>query len=296
VPSFPIIDTHLHVWDPRHLDYPWLSSLPLLNKPYLLKDFDRHCGNIAVAQMVFVQCEADFAQFVGEAAWVEQLAASEDPRLAAIVPWAPLEQGRKAADAIQTLLRVSRRVKGIRRIIQFEADPAFCLQTDFVEGVRLLGDFDLHFELCVKGGVQFENARLLVEQCPGVRFILDHIGKPSIGEGVLEPWSSQIGKLAALPNVWCKISGLVTEADFDRWQANDLAPYVRRVLDVFGVNRVMYGGDWPVAFQASTYTRWVETLDELLAEYGMSYAETQKVYRDNATAFYRLPELKDNIS
>ena len=127
--DFPIIDTHLHVWDPQRLRYPWLDDIPLLNKPYLLEDYDRACGPVAVEKMVFLQAEADVSQFQAEADWVDSLA-ERDSRLQGIVPWAPLELGDGARPALEQL-SANPRVKSIRRIIQFEPDIEFCLRPDF---------------------------------------------------------------------------------------------------------------------------------------------------------------------
>lgn len=285
MPDFPIIDTHLHLWDPRKLSYPWLAGVPLLNRAYLLKEYRAAYGPVAVEQMVFLQCECDPAQYRQEAEWITSLA-MEDARIRGIVPWAPLEKGAAAGPELAHLAR-NPLVKGIRRIIQFEPDPGFCLRPEFVEGVRLLADFNLHFEICIKGDEQFRNTLTLVQKCPRTRFILDHIGKPFIQEGILEPWASMLKELAAFPNTVCKMSGLVTEADHAHWKDQDLRPYIEHVMECFGFERTLYGGDWPVAFQATTYPRWVQTLEQALT--GASRAQLRKVFRDNAVAFYRLP-------
>jgi L-fuconolactonase len=282
--DFPIIDTHLHVWDPDNLSYPWLADVPLLNKPYLPADYAAACGPVDVEAMVFVQAEVDFAQFADEAAWVTSLAREEDNRIRGIVPWAPLEKGDAARPGLEALAQ-NPLIKGIRRIIQFEPDPAFCLRPDFVEGIRALPDFGLHFEICIVHS-QMANVIKMVAQCPDVTFILDHIGKPDIKNHVLEPWKEDLRVLAQLPNMWCKMSGLVTEADHEHWVAEDLQPYIEHVMDCFGFDRVMYGGDWPVAYQATEYPRWVRTLEDAVS--GCSEAEMEKLFRSNAKAFYRL--------
>jgi predicted TIM-barrel fold metal-dependent hydrolase len=281
---FPIIDTHLHVWNPSYLRYPWLDDIPLLNKPYLPKDYKVACGPIDVAGMVFVQCEADFPLFMEETAWVTQLAREEEPRIQGIVPWAPLEKGDGARPALEKLAR-NPLIKGIRRIIQFEPDPEFCLRPDFVMGVQALPDYGLHFEICIVH-TQMANTIKMVEQCPNVRFILDHIGKPDIKNHVLEPWKQELKILAGFPNMWCKMSGLVTEADHKKWTQEDLKPYIDHVLDCFGFGRVMYGGDWPVAYQATEYPRWVQTLE--WAVRGCSAEQLRSLFRNNALHFYRL--------
>ncbi len=281
--DFPIVDTHLHLWDPSHLRYPWLDEIPMLNQPHLLADYARATGSVQVEKMVFLQCEADFSQFMDEAAWVTALA-KEEPRIAGLVPWAPLEKGDAARDALEELAANSL-VKGIRRIIQFEADPAFCLRPDFVRGVQALADYGLSFDICIDH-TQLANTIQLVAQSPNVQFILDHIGKPDIKAQLLDPWRQEIEELAALPNVWCKISGLVTEADHANWSRADLKPYIDHVIAAFGFDRVLYGGDWPVSTQATTYPRWVETLAWAVGD--ASATERRKLFHDNAIAFYRL--------
>ena len=281
--QFPIVDTHLHLWDTNYLRYPWLDGIPLLNRPYLLEDYRRATEPVQVEMMVFLQCECDSSQFMQEAQWVTNLS-KEDPRIKGIVPWAPLEKGNAARADLERLAE-NKLVKGIRRIIQFEPDIDFCLRPDFVKGVQLLADYNLSFDLCISH-VQMANSIKLVAQCPNVRFILDHIGKPDIKNQVFEPWKEELRALAGFPNVWCKMSGLVTEADHRHWTQEELKPYIDHVVDCFGFDRVMYGGDWPVAAQATPYPRWVETLE--WAVHGCSDTELRQLFRDNAIGFYRL--------
>jgi len=281
---FALIDTHLHLWDPGYLRYSWLDNNTLLNKPYLLEDYNRHCDGVQVEKMVFLQCEVDPPYYQQEAAWITSLAA-QDGRIAGMVPWAPLEKGDAVRPELETLLAANPLVKGIRRIIQFEPDLDFCLRPDFVRGVQLLADYGLSFDICISH-IQLANTIKLVAQCPNVQFILDHIGKPDIKGGVLEPWQTELRTLAAFPNVWCKMSGLVTEADHQAWTAADLQPYIDHVVACFGFDRVLFGGDWPVAYQATLYPRWVETLQAAVS--GCSAGELRQLFRDNAVAFYRL--------
>jgi L-fuconolactonase len=281
MPNFPIVDTHLHIWDLSRLRYPWLASVPMLNKNHLITDYRAACGSVTVAKLVFLQCECDPAQFQAEADWVTEVAQS-DPRICGIVPWAPLEQG-DAADAALARLAANPLIKGIRRIIQFEADPAFCLQPRFVRGVQLLGKHGLNFDLCINHR-QLANTIKLVRQCPGVKFVLDHIAKPDIKAGLLDPWRAELRELAALPNVWCKLSGLVTEADHAVWTPAGLQPYIDHVITCFGFDRVMFGGDWPVSTQATDYPRWVATLDAALPR--ATPEQLRKLYVTNAETFY----------
>jgi L-fuconolactonase len=283
MPSFPIVDTHLHIWDLTRLRYPWLAGVPMLNKSHLIEDYRRACGDVAIAKMVFVQCECDPAQFQQEAEWVRAVARTE-PRIRGIVAWAPLEKGG-AAEADLARLAADPLVKGIRRIIQFEPDITFCLRPAFVRGVQLLHAHGLSFDLCINH-LQLSNTIKLVRQCPDVHFVLDHIGKPDIKSGRLDPWRDELRELSRMENVWCKLSGLATEADHAKWTAADLRPYIDHVIECFGFDRVMFGGDWPVSTQATTYSRWVATVDEALL--GCAPEELRKVYVATAEMFYRV--------
>jgi L-fuconolactonase len=283
MPNFPIVDTHLHIWDLRRLRYPWLASNALLNKNHLIEDYQRACGPVKVAKMVFLQCECDPAQYQAESDWVTEVAKT-DPRIRGIVPWAPLEQGEGAGEALSKLAS-NPLVKGVRRIIQFEADPAFCLKPDFVRGVQALHAHGLSFDICINH-TQLANTIKLVRQCPNVAFILDHIAKPDIKAGKLDPWRAELKELAGFPNMWCKMSGLATEADHKAWKPADLKPYIDHVMACFGFDRVIFGGDWPVSTQAVDYPGWVRTLDDALK--GASEADLKKLYVTNAEKFYRV--------
>jgi L-fuconolactonase len=233
--------------------------------------------------MVFLQCECDPAQFQQESDWVTEVAKT-DPRIRGIVPWAPLEKGEGAGEALSKLA-ANPLVKGIRRIIQFESDPAFCLKPDFVRGVQALHAHGLSFDLCINH-TQLANTIKLVRQCPDVAFILDHIAKPDIKAGKLDPWRAELKELAGFPNVWCKLSGLATEADHKAWKPADLKPYIDHVMACFGWDRVIFGGDWPVSTQAIDYPGWVRVLDDALK--GASESELKKLYVTNAEKFYRV--------
>lgn len=283
MPSFPIVDTHVHLWDIGHLRYPWLASVPTLNKNHLVDDYRRATGPVEVAKMVFVQCECDPAQFQQEVAWVTEISRIE-PRIRGIVAWAPLERGGPS-DAELARLAENPLVRGVRRIIQFEPDIEFCLQPAFVQGVQLLAAHGLSFDLCINH-LQLANTIRLVRQCPKVKFVLDHIGKPEIKTGMLDPWRAGLRELAGMQNVWCKLSGLATEADHAKWSSADLRPYIDHVVESFGFDRVMFGGDWPVSTQATDFPRWVSTVDEALSR--CSPDELRKVYVRNAEMFYRV--------
>ncbi len=211
--------------------------------------------------------------------------AEHDPRLQAIVAYAPLEDGRRVRAFLADLVQISPLVRGVRRITQGEADPAFCLRPDFISGVQQLADYGLSCDLCLNH-TQLGPTIELVQHCPDVQFMLDHIAKPGIAAGLLEPWQAQLAELAALPNVMCKISGVVTEADQTNWTVEQIAPYVQHALSVFGPERVAFGSDWPVVLLAAEYQRWVATLEELTTH--LDPAAQAQLWAPNAQRFYRI--------
>ena len=282
VRDLPIVDTHIHLWNPKVLQYPWLKEIPFLNRSFILDDYQQACGAINVEAMVFVQCDAHPKDGLTETAWVTSLAKSE-PRIKGIVAWAPLEEGEVARSVVAKLAE-NPLVKGIRRIIQSESIE-FCVQPGFIQGVQMLEEFGLNFDICIYHP-QLANTIQFVKQCPNVQFILDHIGKPNIKNQLFEPWKREIKVLSEFPNVFCKVSGLVTEADFEKWTPEDLKPYIDHVIACFGFDRVIYGSDWPVAAQATEYPRWVDTLKWAVS--GCSDDELHKLFHDNAVRFYRL--------
>lgn len=278
-----MIDTHLHLWNPKVLRYAWLDENPLLNKAYLMQDYLEATKGILIEKAVFVQSECDPKQSEEEVKWVTGIA-SAFPVIQGIVAWAPVEIGYAARENYERLL-VNKLVKGVRQIIQFEKDIDFCLRPKFIEGVKALEEYDLHFELCISH-VQLENTIELVKKCPNIRFVLDHIGKPDIKNGIDEPWKSQIKILSQMKNVSCKLSGLVNEAKHHEWTKEELHPYLQHTIDCFGVDRVMYGGDWPVILMASEYKDWCSAFNSFIQ--GYSENEIAKICYKNADLIYRL--------
>ncbi len=285
MPDVPIVDSHVHLWDPTAFRMPWLDGNERLNRPYGLADYDAQTQGLVIQEIVYLQVEVTPAYGLLEALWAVNRAA-EEARLQAIIAWAPLEDGAVCRTYLTALAEISPLIKGVRRVTQGEADLQFTSRPGFVEAARMLPEFGFSCDICI-AHPQLPSAIALVRACPETDFVLDHIAKPDIKGHLLDPWRAQIEELASLPNVSCKVSGMVTEADPDHWTPNDLAPYVAHVLDAFGQDRVMYGGDWPVVLNASPYRRWVETLDALTAH--LSYDARRALWSDNARRFYRLP-------
>lgn len=280
--SFTFIDTHVHFWDQQVLPCPWLVEVPSIAGPHTPEVLRREAGSgvEGPAQIVFVECGAPW---LDEVKWVEQLAARE-PRITAIVAKLMVNEGAQTVAGLAELKRHPL-VRGVRHLIQHEPDPDFCARPEFIAGVQAVGAAGMSFDLCCFHH-QLPAVIRLVSACPATRFILDHFGKPGIKAGLLDPWREHIRTLAALPNVDCKLSGLITEADHAAWTAGQLRPYVEHVLATFGPARLMFGGDWPVAKLAGAYPRWLETAGALVSH--LSSAEQAAIFSGNARRVYRL--------
>ena len=277
-----IIDTHVHLWDTNCLDYPWLKSNPQLNKPFLLEDFDQHTAGLNISKIVFIECAVNDAQKRREVDWVTSLA-EKNPRIAAIVASALIERGERARGELEYLAQ-NPKVKGVRRM-PFALSEDGSLTADFVRGVRLLADYNLSFDLCLSY-TQLRIAIELVQQCPQVSFILDHIGNPNIRENIFDPWAVEIRTLSQLPNVFCKISSVPTHADHEKWTTDDIKPFIVHVLECFGFSRVLFASDWPVCLKATSYSRWLQSLQEIIA--GCTREEENRLFYANAERVYRI--------
>jgi len=290
-----IIDTHLHLWDLRSQRLPWLTSAPtILNRTYSLDDFSTATRGLNV-RAVYMEVDVEETTLDQEADTILDLARpGRSPILAAVLG------GRPASPRLGsylTRLRANPGFKGIRQVLHGSSTPAgYCLQPEFVRGVRHLGTLGLSFDLCMRPR-ELPDGATLAAACPETRFILDHCGNPDLksfrsprtGESpplhTSDEWKRSIETLAKRSNVICKISGigagLVPGAG-----AEELAPAVNHCLDSFGPDRVVFGGDWPVCLLGITYLRWVEHLREITS--ARPESDRRKLWHANAARFYGL--------
>jgi len=275
-----ITDAHVHLWDLSKLSYPWLEEVPAIKRSFGLSDYQEATKGIAVTNMIFVQAECLPQEYQAEVDYVTRLAA-EDPRIRSMVAYFPLDQ--HPVNELLEKLVANKLVKGIRRLE--EAPDALYNNPRFLANLKLLGSYGLSFDLGVKAH-QLAGAVDLVKAVPDNRYMLDHFGKPAIGSGEFKEWRAHIMELAKNPQVYCKLSGLVTEADWTRWTVADLRPYVEVVMEQFGPGRVAFGSDWPVVTLASSYKRWYETAMQLCE--GLSADELKRVFYQNALDFYQI--------
>lgn len=277
-----IVDTHQHLWDKDLFHYAWLAPLPLLDRSFRLSDYSEATRGLEIAKTVFVECDVDEAQVLDEALHVLRLANDPGNCIAGVVA-----SGRPEKDGFKAYLdKVSAhpQLKGIRRIFHTHPDELGQGKL-FVENVARLATYGLSFDLCLLAR-QLPVALNLATRCPGVAFVLDHCGVPDVKGHALDPWRAHISELSRLPNVSCKISGLVAYANPANWQSGDLRPFVDHVIASFGWDRVMFGSDWPVCNLTANYQRWVATLLSLTDAAGE--ANQRKLFHDNAIRIYRL--------
>jgi len=284
MPSFPIVDTHVHLYDPGALPYSWTKGSDVLDQKSLPDRYFERTAPVEIEALVFVEVDIDAGHHLDEARFITRLADTE-PKLRGMVGHLPMTKGAAIAEDLEVFAGLPL-ARGVRDLIQKHADePGWCLQPAFVEAVKLLPRYGLSFDICLIHP-QMQDAIELVKRCPDTRFVLDHIGKPGIKAGAFDPWRADLKALAELPNVSCKISGVATEADHAAWTEEQLAPYIAHAIESFGFDRVMFGGDWPVSELAIRYAEWVAIVDRVVA--GASEEEKRKLFRDNAIAFYRL--------
>lgn len=277
-----IVDSHIHFWQPTHLRYGWLDEVPPINRAFLPENLLAQTGEHSLEKIVFVQAGAHPEDAMAEVKWVSELAETH-PQIQGIVADAALENGA-AVEAHLAELQNYPLVKGVRRLIQGEAD-GFCFSAEFIQSTNLLPKYNFTFDICAIH--QLPDVLHLVAACPDVNFVLDHFGKPAIKDGLLDPWRDQISQLASFKNVRCKLSGLITEAGHDNWQPADLQPYIDHVLEAFGANRLMYGGDWPVSLLASkSWSDWVTVAQNAISH--LDEDEQHKIFYQNAIDFYAL--------
>jgi L-fuconolactonase len=273
------IDAHHHLWRYSKVEYGWIAgNMTPIARDFLPQDLEQVLTSSGIQGSIAVQAR----QSLEETQFLLNFA-HEFPMIRGVVGWAPIA----SPEFPQVLERFHHygKLKGFRHVVQDEPDERFLLRPDFNAGIALLKSFGLVYDILIFER-QLPAAISFVDRHPSQVFVLDHIAKPRIRDRVLEPWRTNIRELARRENVYCKLSGMVTEAHWMQWTLPDLLPYFEVVLDAFGPKRLMAGSDWPVCLLAATYQTWSATLREFISP--LSGAEQEMILGGVATKVYSL--------
>jgi L-fuconolactonase len=273
------IDAHQHFWIYNPHEYDWIDeSMGMIRRNFLPEDLEPELQRNNVQGSVAVQAR----QTLEETRWLLELA-QQSPKILGVVGWVDL----CSPNVDSQLEEFSKHPKlvGVRHIVQSEPDDRFLLRKDFVRGISLLEEFDLAYDILIYTK-HLPVAAEFVERFPKHRFVLDHLAKPPIKTGEIEAWTLGIRRLAAFQNVWCKLSGLVTEAHWQRWKSEDIRPYLDVAFEAFGADRLMIGSDWPVCLVAGSYGRTLDVVNNYVQ--GIPAHARGAVLGENASRFWRL--------
>jgi L-fuconolactonase len=274
------IDAHHHLWKYSAAEYGWISpEMRAIRRDFLPEVLEKLMHHFGIEGTVAVQAR----QTLEETAWLLELA-RKHAVMRGVVGWVPLTEGAGVKRHLERFAG-DKKLRGVRHVIHDEADPRYILREDFNAGVRSLREFGLRYDILI-----FEKhlpaAIEFADRHPNQVFILDHIAKPRIKERIMSPWDRNILEIAKRPSVYCKLSGMVTEADLKRWTPADLQPYIDVVLRAFGPKRLMYGSDWPVMLLAGEYVRWYGVVTNAVSK--LSKAEQERIMGGTAVEAYGL--------
>lgn len=273
------LDSHQHFWRFNPVEYGWIDdSMSALRRDFLPEDL----APLAAAQQIDGAIAVQARQTLEETDWLLSLAQQHPSLVRGVVGWAPIAS--KGFPHILRRLRSNNALKSLRHIVQAEPD-GFLLQPNFQRGIAALRETGLVYDILITAR-QLPEAITFVDANPQQVFVLDHIAKPDLRSLALEPWATQIRDLARRPNVYCKLSGMVTEADWHNWTSAQLQPFYENVLEAFTPRRLMAGSDWPVCTVAASYESWWQIVHSWIAS--LSETEQAEILGDTAASVYQI--------
>lgn len=278
----PVVDSHVHIWDLDKLQPPWLAGAGELNQNARWQEYKQAAAGIDVVKAVYLEIDAAPSQFEQEAKLAIELCRDPGNVFAgAVIGGRPADDGFAAY--IEPLAKEPA-VKGVRQVLHGSTPAGTCLEPNFVRGIRKLGELGLSFDLCMRHA-DIPDAATLVRNAPDTSFVLDHCGNPPLFDD-LTVWKRDIDRIAALPNVVGKVSGIIASAKGRSWKPDDLAPVIHHMLETFGPDRVLFGGDWPVCTLGAPLKEWFDALALVVKD--LPADRRRKLFHDNAIRVYRL--------
>lgn len=272
------IDSHHHFWNYDPVEYNWIDdNMKQIRRDFLPPDLKNELSKTSIEGVISVQAR----QSIEETEWLLKMA-GENSFIKGVTGWLPLidPMVEKHLEKFST----DNHFKAVRHVLQGEANE-YMLEKNFNRGIKALRKFDLIYEILINEK-QLKSAIKLVDKHPDQIFVLDHIAKPLIKDGIISPWKENIIELSNRANVHCKISGLVTEADYKSWTTENLSPYIDVVLEAFGPERLLFGSDWPVCEVACKYSNWVDLVKSYISI--LSKDESEMIMGENAIKLYNL--------
>jgi len=274
-----IVDSHQHFWQVGRFDYPWMSpDVEVLYRDYLPAALAPVLNRNGVDKTIVVQA----SNSLEETRWLLNLS-EHNAFIGGVVGWVDLRSPDVAHQLDQ--FAAHPKFKGVRHLVEAEPADDWLTQQNTLNGLRELSSRGLSYDLLVHTR-HLEYAKKVADECPELDLVVDHLAKPPVALREIDEWAREMKEIASRPNVWCKLSGLITEADWANWRVEDLRPYVEKVLEYFGPARMMFGSDWPVCLLAASYYQVLESFEILLA--GLDEKDRRRVLSESAIEFYRI--------
>jgi L-fuconolactonase len=274
-----IVDSHQHFWEVGRFDYPWMSpEVEVLYRDYLPPAIAPVLDRNGVDKTILVQA----SNSLEETRWLLGLT-EHHAFIGGVVGWVDLQSADVARQLDEFVAHP--KFKGVRHLVEGEPADDWLTQLNTLKGLRELSSRGLSYDLLVHTR-HLEQVQKVADECPELHVVIDHLAKPPVARAEIDDWARKMKAIASRPNVWCKLSGLVTEAEWANWRVEDLQPYVDKVLEYFGPARMMFGSDWPVCLLAASYDQVLESFEILLA--GLDEKDRRRVFSESAIEFYRI--------
>jgi len=272
------IDSHQHFWEINKFNYSWMDQKSPLRKDFVPNDLEKLIKENQIDKTIIVQAVPS----TEETYWLLEMAENYD-FIAGVVGWVDLTDPK--IEKTLNILQENQFFKGVRHLWETDEDPEWIINSGAIRGLKVIAERNLTFDFLARPNNLIYIPKIM-NLVPNLRAVLDHIGKPEIAEKKIQPWLNDIRKISSIDNVFCKLSGMITEANLKNWRVKDLKPYVHHVLSLFGADRIMFGSDWPVCTLAGQYKDVKNSFDEILKD--LDPTSTNKIFGENASKFYKI--------